>query len=806
MVWANSILLAMGGLLVGVPILVHLMMRPKPKSLLFPALRFVRENQKTNRRSMRLRHWLLLVLRALLILIPATALAGPSTASNRFGSWVTTGLFGGTTIIVAVLLVATFLAGKRRSPVLSAILGVGLLGLLGVTGYSLMQSLRGNDGPVIGDQRAPVAAVILIDTSPRMQYRFENQSSLERAQEMADWLIGQFPPESQVAVVATDEDTLFYSVDIQAARKRVQTFKFNFRGVALPERIATSLDFLEDAELSRTELYVLSDLTAQSWSTNDRNTSLKNLISQFPDTGLYVVDIGTNRIANYSVDTLKIQQSAFTQKDSLKIECGLTHQTLTDSESTNRSRVVRLKIEKPDTSRPLRRDGRTLVPEEFIVRETNAVFDDQSNTTVQFDVGGLPEGVHHGVVEIEGDDGLAIDDARYLTIEVKPAWPVLLIRSQDAKADFLEDVLEASGTSYKIKTILEDEIGNENLEQYRAVFWLDPTRPTDTTWEQVRRYVDSGGSFAIFAGPGAEKDKRVAENFLSESALQVMPATLTRVFLGDGPEREVFLSPDSLTHPILAVFRQVASSLRWSRYPVFKHWGLNQNKDDDGAATEVIVRYSNGNAALVERRVGSGRVLLLTTPLSPSDNTEVSRWNDLTVVRDDGLTYLLFRMLGEYLVSTIRGDLNYAVGEFAILPNDDRFYPERYRVFSPRNEDPGFVNANDQLIRYRFTDTPGHYRLKGRRDKVVLRGFSVNLAERSTDMTRLTPEELEELIGKDQFSFASDRSEVQREQGALRIGREFYPLLVLLLVVVIGLELLFSNFFYSDVPAIRRAA
>ena len=800
MVWANSLLLAIGGLLVAVPIVLHLLMRPKPKSIVFPAMRFVRENQKTNQRSMRLRHWLLLLLRALLILILAAALAGPSTASNRFGAWVTTGLFGIAALIVAFLLAATLLTKRRPSKFLPAILGVLLVLLLGIAGYSLLQSLKGNDGPVLGDQRAPVAAVVLIDTSPRMQYKFENNSSLDRAKEMADWLIEQFPPESQVAVVATDDDTLFYSVDIRAAKKRVQTFSFNFRGSQLPERIATAFDFLSDATQNRRELYVLSDLTRQSWVESDEQL-LKRIAEQYSETGLYVIDIGTTQVSNYSVNSLQLRQSTFTKKDSLKIEIGLTYQAFdekgepTPGKSDNR--IVRMKIEKPDASRPVRQDGKTLVPDQFITRETNVVFDDQGNAKVQFDVSGLPEGIHHGVIEVEGDDGLAIDDLRYFTFEVKPAWPVLIVRSADASPGFLEDVLRASATSYEIKTILEDEIGNEDLTQYRALFWLDPTRPTDTTWEQLNRYVTAGGSVTIFAGPGAEDNKRAAENFVSESALKIMPATMTRVFLGDGPDREVFLSPDSLTHPIMAAFRQVASTIRWSRYPVFRHWGLKQNEGDDGAATEIVIRFSNGNPALVERRVGSGRVILMTTPLSPSSNVNVSRWNDLTVI-GEGWTFLLIRMLGEYLVSTVRGQLNYSIGEFAILPNDDRIYPERYRVFTPRNEDPGTINANEQLIRYRFTKTPGHYRFKGRRDNVVLRGFSVNLAERSTDMTRIDKEALESIIGKDQFSFASDRFEVQREQGALRIGREFYPLLILLLVIIIGLELLFSNFFYAD--------
>ena len=60
--------LLLGGLLlVGIPVLIHLIMRQKPKHLLFPAVRFLLQRQKTNQRKLQLRHLLLLALRMLLL-------------------------------------------------------------------------------------------------------------------------------------------------------------------------------------------------------------------------------------------------------------------------------------------------------------------------------------------------------------------------------------------------------------------------------------------------------------------------------------------------------------------------------------------------------------------------------------------------------------------------------------------------------------------------------------------------------------------------------------------------------------------
>src|SRR4051794_21541850 len=78
--------LLLGGLaLVGLPVVLHLIMRQRPKHLVFPAFRFLQLRQRTNQRKLRLRHLLLLALRMLLIALMCLALARPKLFSDRFG-------------------------------------------------------------------------------------------------------------------------------------------------------------------------------------------------------------------------------------------------------------------------------------------------------------------------------------------------------------------------------------------------------------------------------------------------------------------------------------------------------------------------------------------------------------------------------------------------------------------------------------------------------------------------------------------------------------------------------------------------
>ena len=63
MILLNPALLA-GLALIAIPVILHLLMRAKPKRLIFPALRLIATRRKQNSQRLRLRHLLLLALLA----------------------------------------------------------------------------------------------------------------------------------------------------------------------------------------------------------------------------------------------------------------------------------------------------------------------------------------------------------------------------------------------------------------------------------------------------------------------------------------------------------------------------------------------------------------------------------------------------------------------------------------------------------------------------------------------------------------------------------------------------------------------
>src|ERR1700724_2660649 len=157
----------LGGLLLaGVPILLHLIMRQKPKTLSFPAFRFLVQRQRSNLRKLQLRHLLLLTLRMLLIVLLCLALGRPR-------------LF--------------------------------------------------NQGLNLNSER-PVAAVLVFDTSLSMEYQTSDKlSRLAEAKKRGLEFLNELPGGSRVVILDT-ADTLAsnrgdWLVSMNQARERIKALK-----------------------------------------------------------------------------------------------------------------------------------------------------------------------------------------------------------------------------------------------------------------------------------------------------------------------------------------------------------------------------------------------------------------------------------------------------------------------------------------------------------------------------------------------------------------------------------------------------
>jgi hypothetical protein len=194
-------LLLAGAGLVAVPVILHLLMRRKPVPRVFPALQFLQERVRSNRRRLRVTHLFLLLLRMAALVLLAVALARPTLRGAGF----------------------------------------------------------------LADGEGPVAAVMVFDTAPRMELRQANRTRLEDAAALARALFAKLPPASQVAVLDTGGGPVAFSPTVAAAAARVDRLAVGGAAQTLPATIQEGFRLLDGAPDLRHEMYVFTDCSQGAW-------------------------------------------------------------------------------------------------------------------------------------------------------------------------------------------------------------------------------------------------------------------------------------------------------------------------------------------------------------------------------------------------------------------------------------------------------------------------------------------------------------------------------------------------------------
>ena len=783
-----NVSLLFGGVLLGIPIVLHLVMRRQPKPLVFPAMQFLKPRRETNRRKLQWRHWLLLLLRCLAVAVLAIMLARPSVLSAAVGRWATLGILGAVTLLFMLAAVGAIVQQAGRLITVGLCAGAGLLLLATLAGTAWALGAAGE--LVIGDREAPVGAAMLVDTSPRMLYRHNNETRLEHARQLAGWLLRQLPLDSQVAVAESNSESVVFSVDLAAASRSLERLEATAVPRPLTEILVDAVGTVAASDRDRQEVYVFTDLSSAAWQPSGTSTGakLRTLLQDHPEVMVYVIDVGVEAPRNVALGRLQFSTEVVSGGSPVSISTDVSA-TGMPAETT-----LELYLEEPDPRLPLVVDGQLRVPPATRRDSRFVKLADGESQQVEMELQGLPPGTHQGYLQLLGEDGLRIDDRRYFAIQVQRAWPLLVVAPEDVVDSFLVEAIASyeyrkTGLGkFDCRTGGPDALNSAQLEDFATVCLLDPPALSPLAWQRLTDYVEAGGSVAAFLGHNAQP----SESFNEPSAQLLLAGQLARQWRSrDG----LYLAPQSFQHPVTAVFGTMQTSVPWPALPVFRHWVL----DPVAADAVTILPFNNQQPAILERNVGRGKAITMTTPVSdPLRPAGRATWNELPTSEYAWPYVMLMDKLMTYLVGSADEQLNYLAGETATLTNDSRRDPERYQLFSP-SEEPHDVVARDGRLVVRFTDVPGAYRFKGGNGETVVRGFAVNYSPSDSDLVRTTPETLDELLGPNRYQLAREKEEINRDIGQARRGREFYPFLLVVLVVVLGLEHLLSNQFYCTV-------
>lgn len=714
-------LLMGGAALAGIPVVLHFLMRGKPQRHEFPALRFVQSRRMLNQRRFRLRHLLLLALRVLLIVILGLALARP------------------------------------------------------------VMKFSGS----IGSREAPIAAALVFDTAPRMDYTQANRTRLDEAKEFGEWIVPRFPKESQVAIVDGRRTPATFQVDMRAAEQRIERLGTTSSGRSVSQSVAAALELLERSSLERRELYVMTDMSDAAWSTDVAST-IQQLAERMPDLGVYVIDVGAKEPSNTGIERLSLSKQTVAGRAPIILDVELAHW------GTPKTREVQLFV-----------DGRAAARgavEEKRGQRTVTFDKDNPRRVVPFPIPPLTPGMHQGEVRLIGEDGLAADDVRYFTFEVREAWPVLIAAPEpvDDYALYMREAIapaiarERGEAEYACDVVshkeLQTYIDANRLEGYAAVLMLDPAPINAERWNRLRDWVERGRGLGVFLGRRARADEA---SFNTPAAQRLLAGRLKRETRA--PDGDVFIWPETYDMPIVADFRRAGENVPWAASPVFRYWQLGDLIEGSRA-----VPYNDGRPAIIIRGVGKGRVLTMTTPVSDSLNDRP--WNELPTGPAKWPFVLLARGMAQYLAGAGRQQYNYLAGQTAVLHLPPDRLMNSYVLAKPDGRAMRIAPDTDAAaIRASTTEEVGNYAIRASGEgNGERRGFTVNIAPGQIDLTRLSDEQLASVWGDVDYRLARDREQIEVGVSRGRVGRELAPLLLLLLTMLFAAELAMSNRFYKD--------
>jgi len=808
----NPALLAGLGLAV-IPVLLHLLLRAKPKRLIFPALRLILQRRRQNVRRMQLRHLWLLLLRIAVIALIVVAVCRPSLpAANYSLSWLEWGtLFG----IVATALGAYFglIFWWQRQKISRTVLltrrtmlrgGIGAIAvLLALTGVAWPYARRvsadiKNPAPRVAEN-VPVAAMFLFDNSASMGYKQANKTRLRAAQEMAKAHLSHFPGGSKVAVAAISETTpAAFSTDLVAGQTRIDALEINAASQPLNDRLNALLQVQEEDRRRVTseqsavpedkrqdrfvrEIYIFTDLAKSAWREESSN-ALRDELQRLRWIGIYLIDVGESAPINIALTGMKLSREAVPARTAIRVEAAVSATGQVKPEQT-----VELYLRTGDGP-PKRMGGGESVKVE-----------PGNETRVAFYPVEIPlQPFTQGELRLAGSDPLSVDDVVYFSVQTIPSLKILVVAERPAISYFwttaLKILTETGVSAFQTELATPEQLIDRDLTGFDVVCLINASKPADAAWNQLRTFVERGGGLAVFLGAGSlavfDSPERIDPvRYRSSAAMSVLPAKPTSA-LSHSPEKTMDVRKSK--HVLLNRFEEIGALAELGATPIRRYWMV-----EPVAEAVVVARYAgakedeSGPPAIIERRLGQGRVIMMTTGV---DGIE---WNDLPSL--DNWLYLVFvDQVTQYLASQTSATFNHVVGDEVSLPLD-----RDHKLTKAILRMPDFkqrvveIPPGAQALTFRDLTALGSYSVDSA-DRAVdyHMGFSLNLRAAESDLTRLETADLDSLLGEDRYKVDRDPASLERTVNIGRLGQEMYGMVVAFLVAVFALEQFTATWFY----------
>jgi len=765
-------LMLIGAAAVAVPIAIHLMDRSKSVAIDWPTLRFLKIARQQSARRSKIKNWLVLLARCLILLLIAAAMAKPYKMAEE---WNERPDLPRTVVIV---LDNSYSMGYRENPAIPA----------------------GGDGAASGGD--------------------ETGTRFARAKELALRQVRELGEHDEVAVVLVNEQAVALldrpTRDRSQAEKLITEAKLTDRGTNMEPALTTAfavgnLDAIvtapaggEDGETAsgaaapksaskeastgrasggggggavrqaNREVMVFTDLQASAWREAVEQKIFEKVAAPLP---LTVVDLSATGTANRFVRQVRVRDE--TAGGMLGVEAEFAGQ----AGRSGTGEQVQLWI-----------DGQKAGAPEAISISSNKV-------TLRAP---LPApGVHICSVSIDSD-ALPIDDKSYFAINVTGGSKVTIVDGdpsalpQMSETFFLNAALSLAGgkgNAPTVEKLTAAELSSASLKGGGTILLCNVPRLDGSALNKVENFLRSGGSVFVSLG-----DKVDLSHYNTD--WHFLPIALDKRMGDASRSRAYAVMVEQADHPL---FGGGALDLSATRY--FAFVGSDPTKLRNSG--KVIASFSNGSPYLVEGTfggsvaegasggaAGGGRVLLMTGPLDAD-------WSNLPYRRAfvpfvDRLISHLTRQrmssravsLGQPVKFTGPGTLDRK--PIAITAPDGT----TQTLTAELDSKTGQVGAE-----YRDTQWVGVYRVQADEAFATGGAFAVNLDTKESVLTPYEKAEMEKAFSKGKFRIVTGAATgvaawKQDDSPELQQRRtEIWPWLLLAAFFVFIAETVLANVF-----------
>lgn len=427
------------------------------------------------------------------------------------------------------------------------------------------------DNAATGTDTRRRAVVVVIDRSLSMGY----DGVWPRTLDSARAVVNALGTGDRIGVVAYDDAAEVLqrmSDDPSQALAAISTLRPLARGTRLAPALRTARQMLLDAPFAAAEIVVISDLQragAAGIAGIDLPAGVK----------LRSIPVGATTRANSAVRVIEARRVRDGTRSLLAVKARVQSHEL----PATRTVMARLTVNGRDaatSSLSLPADGETVVTFEPVPAPDDAV----------------------SVRVVLEPDALAADDTLHAVVPRDDAVRVALVSPSAGAAGealFLERALAiGNAPAIQVDRFASAPLTREALARASLIVFWDML-PSAASVAALQAYVANGGGIVIAAG-----SRLAAQRGDNLPLLPVrMSGLADRLADRGGTLRDV-----RIEHPLFTPFREAPEALnavRFLRYP----------RVDVSGAVDVLARFDDGLPAVMEQRIGEGRLVVLTVPL-----------------------------------------------------------------------------------------------------------------------------------------------------------------------------------------------